>query len=201
VPTKERSKAAKGKGQKFDFIVVSNRLPVDRVQAEDGADQWRRSPGGLVTALAPIMAKSEGAWVGWQAAGIQFGAFDIARDYALERLQFGRPLAKFQLIQLSLSEILGNASASLALMLQFARMQESGTAQMAQAAMVKATTTRLARESVAQGRALLGGNGVTSDYEMAKLFGDAEILYSYEGTYEINSLIVARAMTGMGAFV
>ena len=77
MPTKERSKAAKGKGQKFDFIVVSNRLPVDRVQAEDGADQWRRSPGGLVTALAPIMAKSEGAWVGWHgAAGERLDAFD-----------------------------------------------------------------------------------------------------------------------------
>jgi glutaryl-CoA dehydrogenase len=158
-------------------------------------------PGAVNFAAANELLRDSRAWVGWQAAGIQFGAFDIARDYALERFQFGRPLAKFQLIQLSLAEILGNASASLALMLQFARMQESGTAQMAQAAMVKATTTRLARESVAQGRALLGGNGVTSDYEMAKLFGDAEILYSYEGTYEINSLIVARAMTGLGAFV
>ena len=72
---------------------------------------------------------------------------------------------------------------------------------MVQAAMAKSTTTRLARESVAKGRALLGGNGITSDYEMAKLFGDAEILYTYEGTYEINSLIVARAVTGISAFV
>lgn len=158
-------------------------------------------PGAVNFAAANELLRDSRAWVGWQAAGIQFGAFDIGRDYALERQQFGRPLAKFQLIQLSLSEILGNASASLALMLQFARLQESGVAQMAQAAMVKATTTRLARESLAKGRAMLGGNGVTSDYEMAKLFGDAEILYSYEGTYEINSLIVARAMTGMGAFV
>ncbi|WP_179390380.1 acyl-CoA dehydrogenase family protein [Psychromicrobium silvestre] len=158
-------------------------------------------PGASDFAAANELLRDSRAWVGWQAAGIQFGTFDIARDYALERIQFGRPLAKFQLIQLSLSEILGNASASLALMLQFARMQEQGDAQMVQAAMAKATTTRLARESVAKGRALLGGNGVTSDYEMAKLFGDAEILYSYEGTYEINSLIVARAMTGVGAFV
>lgn len=158
-------------------------------------------PGAVNFAAANELLRDSRAWVGWQAAGIQFGAFDIGREYALDRQQFGRPLAKFQLIQLSLSEILGNAAASLALMVQFARLQEDGAAQMAQAALLKATTTRLARESVAQGRALLGGNGVTSDYEMAKLFGDAEILYSYEGTYEINSLIAARAMTGMGAFV
>lgn len=158
-------------------------------------------PGAMNFAAANELLRDSRAWVGWQAAGIQFGAFDIGRDYALARIQFGRPLAKFQLIQLSLSEILGNATSSLALMLQFARMQEEGSAQMPQAAMVKATTTRLARESVAKGRALLGGNGVTSDYEMAKLFGDAEILYSYEGTYEINSLIVGRAVTGVGAFV
>lgn len=51
------------------------------------------------------------------------------------------------------------------------------------------------------GRSLLGGNGITTDYEMGKLFGDAEILYTYEGSYEINSLIVARAVTGKSAFV
>ena len=67
--------------------------------------------------------------------------------------------------------------------------------------MAKATTTRLARSSVALGRSLLGGNGITTDFEMAKLFGDAEVLYTYEGTYEINSLIVGRAVTGRSAFV
>lgn len=71
---------------------------------------------------------------------------------------------------------------------------------MAQAAMAKATTTRLARATVAMGRSLLGGNGISGDYGMAKLFGDAEILYSYEGSYEINSLLVGRAVTGISAF-
>ena len=52
----------------YDFIVVSNRLPVDRVAGEDGGNSWRRSPGGLVTALAPVMAKTDGAWIGWHGA-------------------------------------------------------------------------------------------------------------------------------------
>jgi len=158
-------------------------------------------PGATDFSKANALLRDSRAWVGWQGAGIQLAAFDVARSYALQRKQFGRELARFQLVQQQLAEILGNASASLALMAQLARIQQDGKLEMAQAAMAKSTTTRLARASVAMGRSLLGGNGITSDYEMGKLFGDAEILYTYEGSYEINSLIVARAVTGKSAFV
>jgi glutaryl-CoA dehydrogenase len=158
-------------------------------------------PGATDFTKANELLRDSRAWVGWQAAGIQLAAFDVARSYALQRRQFGKELARFQLIQQQLAEILGNASASLALMAQLARIQADGRLEMAQAAMAKATTTRLARASVAMGRSLLGGNGISSDFEMGKLFGDAEILYTYEGSYEINSLIVARAVTGKSAFV
>lgn len=158
-------------------------------------------PGATSFSATTNLLRDSRAWVGWQAAGIQLAAFDIARSYALDRHQFGKPLARFQLVQLQLSEILGNASASLAMMVRVASLQEAGHLQMAQAAMAKATTTRLARQSVAMGRSLLGGNGISTDFEMAKLFGDAEVLYTYEGSYEINSLIVGRAVTGKSAFV
>jgi glutaryl-CoA dehydrogenase len=158
-------------------------------------------PGATAFCQANDLLRDSRAWVGWQAAGIQLAAFDIARAYSLERFQFGKPLAGFQLVQQQLSEILGNAQASLSLMVGIARIQEAGRLEMVQSAMAKATTTRLARSSVALGRSVLGGNGITTDYEMAKLFGDAEVLYTYEGTYEINSLIVARAVTGKSAFV
>lgn len=158
-------------------------------------------PGATDFARANELLRDSRAWVGWQAAGIQLAAFDVARSYALERRQFGKELARFQLIAQQLAEILGNATASLALMAQLARIQEEGRLEMVQAAMAKSTTTRLARASVAMGRSLMGGNGISSDYEMGKLFGDAEILYTYEGSYEINSLIVARAVTGKSAFV
>ncbi|CAH0239109.1 Acyl-CoA dehydrogenase [Arthrobacter sp. Bi83] len=158
-------------------------------------------PGATDFSKANELLRDSRAWVGWQGAGIQLAAFDVARAYSLQRRQFGKELARFQLIQQQLAEILGNASASLALMAQLARIQEEGKLEMAQAAMAKSTTTRLARASVAMGRSLLGGNGISSDFEMGKLFGDAEILYTYEGSYEINSLIVARAVTGVSAFV
>lgn len=158
-------------------------------------------PGATDFGKANELLRDSRAWVGWQGAGIQLAAFDVARSYSLERKQFGKELARFQLIQQQLAEILGNATASLALMAQLARIQEDGKLEMVQAAMAKSTTTRLARASVAMGRSLMGGNGISSDYEMGKLFGDAEILYTYEGSYEINSLIVARAVTGKSAFV
>ena len=158
-------------------------------------------PGATDFSKANELLRDSRAWVGWQGAGIQLAAFDVARSYSLQRRQFGKELARFQLIQQQLAEILGNASASLAMMAQIARIQEEGRLEMAQAAMAKSTTTRLARSSVAMGRSLLGGNGISSDFEMGKLFGDAEILFTYEGSYEINSLIVARAVTGKSAFV
>lgn len=158
-------------------------------------------PGATDFSKANDLLRDSRAWVGWQAAGIQLAAFDIARAYSLKRKQFGRELATFQLVQQQLAEIIGNATASLGLMAHLARIQADGKLEMAQAAMSKATTTRMARASVAMGRSLLGGNGISSDYEMGKLLGDAEILYTYEGTYEMNSLIVGRAVTGKSAFV
>ena len=177
----------------------SCRMPISRLE-DVRIPAANLLPGASSFASASALLRDSRAWVGWQAAGIQFAAFDVARSYTLNRRQFGRELAGFQLVQQQLADILGNAAASLALMVQLARLQEDGLLEMAQAAMAKATTTRLARASVAMGRSLLGGNGITSDHEMAKLFADAEILYTYEGSYEINSLLVGRAVTGIQAF-
>lgn len=149
--------------------------------------------------------------VAWQAVGQQLAAFDVARKYALERQQFGRPLAKFQLIQQQLVDMLGNAVASMGMMVRIAQLQEDiytdskgvrhGGAQMAQVALAKSYCSARMRETVAMGRSILGGNGIVTDYRMAKIFADAEAIYTYEGSFEINSLIVGRAVTGVSAIV
>jgi glutaryl-CoA dehydrogenase len=72
---------------------------------------------------------------------------------------------------------------------------------MPQAALAKSYTTARMRETVALGRSILGGNGIVTDYGMAKIFADAEAIYTYEGSYEINTLIVGRALTGLSAIV
>ncbi|WP_120522338.1 acyl-CoA dehydrogenase family protein [Arthrobacter celericrescens] len=149
--------------------------------------------------------------VAWQAVGQQLAAFDVARQYALERLQFGRPLAKFQLIQQQLVDMLGNAVASMGMMARIAQLQEDayvdakgerhGGASMAQVALAKSYCSARMRETVAMGRSILGGNGIVTDYRMAKIFADAEAIYTYEGSFEINSLIVGRNVTGVSAIV
>lgn len=141
--------------------------------------------------------------VAWQAVGQQMGAFDVARRYAVERQQFGKPLASFQLVQEQLVKMLGNAVASTGMMVRLAQLEDEGQARDEHSALAKAYTTERMRETVAMGRALLGGNGIvaSSDYEAAKIFADAEAVYSYEGTYEINTLVTGRAITGISAIV
>jgi glutaryl-CoA dehydrogenase len=139
--------------------------------------------------------------VAWQAVGQQLAAFDVARQYAVERQQFGRPLAKFQLIQQQLVTMLGNTVASMGMMVRLAQLQDSGAADMPQVALAKSYTSARMRETVALGRSILGGNGIVTDYRMAKIFADAEAIFTYEGSYEINTLIVGRAVTGVSAIV
>ena len=147
--------------------------------------------------------------VGWQAVGQQLAAFDVARAYAVERTQFGRPLASFQLVQQQLVRMQGNAVASTAMLARvsdleqggYGAVSDDGTARgdMARAALAKSYASALMRETVSLGRSLLGGNGIVTDYRMAKIFADAEAIYTYEGTYEINSLIAGREITGVSA--
>ncbi|MCC3292226.1 MULTISPECIES: acyl-CoA dehydrogenase family protein [unclassified Arthrobacter] len=151
--------------------------------------------------------------VGWQAVGAQLATFDVARAYAVERQQFGRPLAAFQLIQQQLVQILGNAVASTGMLARVTELEHGGypvpgneapvagaaPGDMARAALAKSYASARMRESVALGRSILGGNGIVTDYRMAKIFADAEAIYTYEGTYEINTLIVGRDITGVSA--
>jgi len=139
--------------------------------------------------------------VAWQAVGQQLAAFDVARRYAVERSQFGRPIASFQLVQSQLVQILGNAVSSMGMMVRLSQLEDAGEAKDEQSALAKAFTTARMRESVALGRSILGGNGIVTDFEMAKVFADAEAIYSYEGTHEINTLVTGRAITGVSAIV
>ncbi len=143
--------------------------------------------------------------VAWIAAGLQAGALDAAVRYVRERHQFGRPIGGFQLVQEKLARMLGNCVASLALVVQLS-LQQDGSAEVGGAfadensALAKMQTARLARETVALGREVLGGNGILLEHDVARFFADAEAVYSYEGTHEINALIVGRALTGASAF-
>ncbi|QUS41962.1 acyl-CoA dehydrogenase [Tardiphaga alba] len=139
--------------------------------------------------------------VGWGSTGIQMGAYEAALTYAQERMQFGRPIASFQLIQDLLAKMLGNLTACQCLMLRLAQLDDEGKLGDHHAALAKAFCTAKARETVAWGREVLGGNGIVADYNVGRFFADAEALYSYEGTYQMQNLIVGKAITGYGAFL
>ncbi|WP_345750408.1 acyl-CoA dehydrogenase family protein [Microbacterium rhizophilus] len=138
--------------------------------------------------------------VGWNAAGMQTGAYESALAYALGREQFGRAIAGFQLIQEKLARMLGNASATLSLAVRLTELHRRGELSHSAAALAKTWAADRVRETVALGREIAGAEGIRVDNDLARYFCDAEAVYTYEGTHEINSLIVGRAITGLSAF-
>jgi glutaryl-CoA dehydrogenase len=139
--------------------------------------------------------------VGWASTGIQMGAYEATLKYAQQRLQFGRPIASFQMVQDLLARMLANVTACQCLMVRLAQMNDDGKLGDHHAALAKAFCTAKSRETVSWGRELLGGNGILADYNVARFFADAEALYSYEGALQMQNLIVGKAITGIGAFV
>jgi glutaryl-CoA dehydrogenase len=140
-------------------------------------------------------------YVGWEATGCQMGAYEHALKYAQERLQFGKPIGSFQMIQDLLAKMLANIVACQCMAVRTAQLADEGKLTDQQAALSKAFTTAKARETVSWAREVLGGNGIIADYNVARFFADAEALYSYEGTYQMQNLIVGKAITGFSAFI
>jgi len=139
--------------------------------------------------------------VGWEATGCQMGAYEHALKYAQQRLQFGKPIASFQLIQDLLAKMISNITACQCLVVRMAQLHAEGKLNDAQAALSKAFCTSKCRETVAWAREILGGNGISTEYNVARYFADAEALLTYEGTYQIQNLILGKAITGFSAFV
>jgi alkylation response protein AidB-like acyl-CoA dehydrogenase len=140
-------------------------------------------------------------FVGWEATGCAMGAYENALKYAENRLQFGKPIGSFQLVQDLLAKMLGNITASQCLVVRMAQLEAEGKMTDAHAALSKAFCTAKCRETVAWAREVCGGNGIVADYNVGRFFADAEALYTYEGTYQMQNLIVGKAITGLSAFV
>jgi glutaryl-CoA dehydrogenase len=150
--------------------------------------------------VAEILRATRGG-VAWQALGVMIGAYEAALAYAQERKQFGRPIARFQLVQDLLVKSLGNITASWGMLVQLARLQDAGIFKDEHSSLAKAFVTSRMREVVAWSREIFGGNGIVLGYDVARFFADAEAIYSFEGTREMNTLIVGKAITGQSAFV
>lgn len=142
------------------------------------------------------------AGVAYMATGAMAGALKATRDYVTQRQQFGKKLSQFQLIQEKLAMMQGNLAQAMATCAQLARMQAKGEYDEVATSTAKMMNALRLRESVSMGRGITGGNGILADqYDIARFFSDAEAIYTYEGTHEVNALVIGRSLTGSSAFV
>jgi glutaryl-CoA dehydrogenase len=138
--------------------------------------------------------------VAWGALGHATAAYDIAAQYCAERTQFGKPLVSFQIVQDKLVKMLAEVCSMQLYCLRLGRLIEEGSLTDTIAAIAKMNNTRKARQVVAEARDLLGGNGILLDFHVIRHMADIEALHTYEGTETIQTLIVGRHITGVGAF-
>jgi glutaryl-CoA dehydrogenase len=138
--------------------------------------------------------------IAWGALGAAENCFDVARNYVLERRQFGRPLAANQLIQKKLADMMTEISLGLQGCLRLGRMKEQGIASVELTSIMKRNSCGKALEIARQSRDMLGGNGISDEYSIARHLVNLEVVNTYEGTHDIHALILGRAITGIAAF-
>jgi glutaryl-CoA dehydrogenase len=136
----------------------------------------------------------------WAALGHAVAAYDTALTYAKRREQFGRPLASFQIIQQRLVNMLAEVTAMQLYCLQIGRLAERGQLSDTIAGLAKLNNTRKARQVCAEARDMLGGNGILLENHVIRHMADIEAIHTYEGTETMQTLIVGRDITGVGAF-
>ena len=136
----------------------------------------------------------------WAALGHAVAAYDTALTYAKQREQFGRPLSSFQIVQDRLVKMLAEVTGMQLYCMQLARLAEAGRLSDTIAGLAKLNNTRKARQVIAEARDLLGGNGLLLENHVIRHMSDIEVIHTYEGTETIQTLIVGRDITGVGAF-
>nr|WP_183987939.1 acyl-CoA dehydrogenase family protein [Deinobacterium chartae] len=177
--------------------VENGQITLKDVRVEE-QDRLQRADSFRLTADVLRLTR---AGVAWQGVGCAMGAYERSLRYAQTREQFGKPIGNFQLIQSHLVHMLGNVTAMQTMCLRLSQLQDQGQLRDEQASLAKVFTAARCRETVALARELHGGNGILLEHDVARFFADTEAIYSYEGTNEINTLVVGRAITGFSAFV
>ena len=166
------------------------RVPADNKLAE--ANSFRD--------VSRVLTATRGG-ASWEAAGHAVAAYEAALTYAGRREQFGKPIAGYQLVQNKLANMLAEITTMQLLCFRLAQLQEEGKMSGGMASLAKMYNARKAKQVCADARDIMGGNGVLLEYYVARHLSDMEIVYTYEGTDTIQSLIVGREITGIGAFV
>ena len=138
--------------------------------------------------------------IAWGALGAAEDCFARARQYTMERQQFGRPLAANQLVQKKLADMLTDISLGLQGCLQLGRMKDAGTASVEATSIMKRNSCGKALDIARTARDMLGGNGISDEFGVIRHVVNLEVVNTYEGTHDIHALILGRAITGIQAF-
>jgi glutaryl-CoA dehydrogenase len=154
--------------------------------------------GGL---KSPLMCLSQARYgIAWGAVGAAMSCYSTALEYAKGRVQFGKPIAAFQLQQAKLADMVTEITKAQLLCLQLGRLKEQGKVTPAQISMAKRNNVNMALEVARQARTILGGNGISGDYPIMRHMNNLESVYTYEGTHDIHTLIIGAEVTGHQAF-
>src|SRR5215212_3104553 len=188
------AKTMEGKGATRAIWQADIRLDGVRVPESarlPGAERFKDAGRVLVTTRVTCA---------WAALGHAVAAYDAALTYSKQRIQFGKPLCSFQIVQDRLVKMLAEVTGMQLYCMQLARLEETGRLTDMIAGLAKLNNTRKARRVIAEARDLLGGNGVLLENHIIRHMGDIEVIHTYEGTETIQTLIVGRDITGIGAF-
>ena len=183
-------------GKASQRTVLNTDLKLDgvRVPAENRLAN-SRGFGDAVQVLTPTRHN-----VAWEAVGHAVAAYEVALTYAKERVQFGKPIASFQLIQGKLARMLADITAMQTLCFRLSQLRAEGRMTIAMASLAKMHNAKRAYQVVADARDILGGNGVLLEYHVARHLTDMQAVYTYDGTDTVLALIVGRDITGHQAF-
>ncbi|MDP3230486.1 MAG: acyl-CoA dehydrogenase family protein, partial [Acidovorax sp.] len=138
--------------------------------------------------------------IAWGALGAAEFCWHTARQYTLDRKQFGRPLAANQLIQKKLADMQTEIAIGLQACLQFGRMKDAGTASLEGTSIIKRNSCGKALDIARLARDMMGGNGISDEFGVARHLVNLEVVNTYEGTHDVHALILGRAQTGIAAF-
>jgi glutaryl-CoA dehydrogenase len=189
----------------FSAMVIEGKLAQRGIwQADIRLDSCRvpaanRLAQGGFQAVAQILSSTRHN-VAWHALGEAIACYEAAHAHALRREQFGKPIASFQLVQAKLVRMLGEITKAQLLAIQLGRLLDQGRATPGMTAYAKLSCAAMAREVAATAREILGGNGILQDRDVMRHLCDLEAVVTYEGTHDINTLIVGREITGLSAF-
>jgi len=175
---------------------VTSELVLDEVRVPDRA----RLPEAT-SLRGPLSCLNEARYgIVWGAAGAARACFEAALDYARTRIQFGKPIASFQLIQARLAEMAVKVNQATLLALHLGRMKDAGALRPEHISMGKLANVNAALEVARSARQVLGANGVTLEYPVMRHMANLESVVTYEGTADVHALVIGQALTGISAF-